>query len=523
MGNNPITKKKIKVEELSEIEKLLYESYRKIDVDFTFNEVTTLKLKLTDDKFYFHTEFSFLLFFNNSIFTDNINQIYKNFNAKIESFINSQTTIKTNSNKFFNVLLIIDDEIETLKSGSRIDFDGLFTVAFERMEILIMLYIDVTNCHPDYVKEFMKQLCENSLLYKSGRKFDCIYILLPNTDYIVKNSQTISFISIRNDYQLSEEENDLFNLLNFDSFRSFLKCKYPATSSNNQFAKFIKKVKPVSTSTTIYIDFNYEISEFPNENLYQFVSIESLTISCPKNIIYVYINNDFNYNPNFDLFINKIISSFEQATDKFLEIGVYLKIKILLINSLEYKRTEEFFANNLLDFPNKINYNNTKTTENKNKFKFKELEMKVNELICKKFKKKNEGIPKNSNLIIQFNEIMGDEDRKEPKQNKYRKTTMTYKFTEPKPKNIKRNEYQNLIIALAKKNYINKLFSKENIKENKINLKLIEFLGIKNKGDKEISNGTIKENYENGLEVEIVYEEKEELVKTFETQFLKSI
>jgi len=110
-NQNPLTKKKIKVEELSEIERLLYESYRKIDVDFTFNEVTTLKLKLTDDKFYFHTEFSFLLFFNNSIFTDNINQIYKNFNSKIESFINSSS-----DKKFFNVLLIIDDEIETLKS-----------------------------------------------------------------------------------------------------------------------------------------------------------------------------------------------------------------------------------------------------------------------------------------------------------------------------------------------------------------------------------------------------------------------
>ena len=89
MGSSPLVKRKIKVEELSEIERFLYESYRKIDVDFTFNEVTTLKLKLTDDKFYFHTEFSFLLFFNNSIFTENINQIYKNFNAKIESFINS--------------------------------------------------------------------------------------------------------------------------------------------------------------------------------------------------------------------------------------------------------------------------------------------------------------------------------------------------------------------------------------------------------------------------------------------------
>jgi len=151
MGSSPLTKKKIKVEELSEIERLLYESYRKIDVDFTFNEVTTLKLKLTDDKFYFHTEFSFLLFFNNSIFTDNISQIYKNFNSKIESFIKSST-----NKKFFSVLLIIDDEIETLQSGSKIDFDGLFTIAFERMEIFIMLYIDVTNCHPDYITEFMK-------------------------------------------------------------------------------------------------------------------------------------------------------------------------------------------------------------------------------------------------------------------------------------------------------------------------------------------------------------------------------
>ena len=197
MGQNPLSKKKIKVEELSEIERLLYESYRKIDVDFTFNEVTTLKLKLTDDKFYFHTEFSFLLFFNNSIFTENINQIYKNFNSKIESFINSSA-----NRKFFNVLLIIDDEIETLKSGSKVDFDGLFTIAFERMEIFIMLYIDVTNCHPEYVNEFLRQLYENSILYRSGRKFDCIYILLPNTDYIVKNSQTVTFITTRTDYNI---------------------------------------------------------------------------------------------------------------------------------------------------------------------------------------------------------------------------------------------------------------------------------------------------------------------------------
>ena len=56
-------------------------------------------------------------------------------------------------------------------------------------------------------------------------------------------------------------------------------------------------------------------------------------------------------------------------------------------------------------------------------------------------------------IVIQsfINEIMGDGDKNGPKSNKYRKTTMTYRFTEPKPKHNKRNEYQNLIIALAKK------------------------------------------------------------------------
>ena len=95
------------------------------------------------------------------------------------------------------------------------------------------------------------------------------------------------------------------------------------------------------------------------------------------------------------------------------------------------------------------------------------------------------------------------------------------------------------------------LFNKENIKTNKINIKLKQFLDYemaekpkkKENNNKEIEdkkddnkdekdekneknkeqNGKIMENYENGLEVEIEYEEKEELVKVFENQFLKSI
>jgi hypothetical protein len=257
-------------------------------------------------------------------------------------------------------------------------------------------------------------------------------------------------------------------------------------------------------------------------------------LECPENILYVYINNDFNYNPNFDLFINKVISSFEQSIEKFLE-KVLLKIKILLINSINYRRSKSFYASNFLDFSNKKNDKNENNEQNN--FKLKDVEMKVHELVSKRLKKKTQDIPVNSNFIIEFNEIMDDANKKEQKPNKYRKTIITYKFSENN-ENVQKNknEYRNLIFSLAKKNYLEKMFNKEDIKNNKINLKLIQFLGvnwhgaqsseekneIKDKNNSE-QNGIINEKYDNGLEAEIVFEEKEELVNTFQSQFLKSI
>lgn len=139
---------------------------------------------------------------------------------------------------------------------------------------------------------------------------------------------------------------------------------------------------------------------------------------------------------------------------------------------------------------------------------------------------------------------MDDVNKKENKQNKYRKTEIKYSFKKISP--IKRKEYYYLILALAKKNYINKLFNKENIKNNQIKKKLLQFLGDKQtknsedfksreKEDKKSNNNKekikdndnknniINESYENGLEVEIIYEEKSNLVKTFSEQFLKSL
>ena len=245
----------------------------------------------------------------------------------------------------------------------------------------------------------------------------------------------------------------------------------------------------------------------------------------------IYINGDFSYNPNFDLFINKIYSCFEQAMDKLKDKGVYLKIKILLVKSNESKKNNRLFGNNIFSFSNSNNINKINNSENT--FKLKEVEMKVHKLICQKLKKKNENISNNTKLILEFNEIMDDVSKKEIKKNRYRKTVLNYKFNTEKKINP---DYLNCIFALAKKNYLNKLINKENIKTNKINTKLLQFFGNKkqdeikkdeNSIDNNINNNekneTIKENYENGLEVEINSEENEELVKLFESQFLKSV
>ena len=249
-----------------------------------------------------------------------------------------------------------------------------------------------------------------------------------------------------------------------------------------------------------------------------------------ENIFYIYINGDFSYNPNFDLFINKILSSFEQAMEKFKEKGVFLKVKILLVYSNEAKKNNRYMTNNLFSFSTTSNINNNnKTTESEDGFKLKPLEMNVHKLICHKLKRKNEDISNNAKLIFEFYEIIDDTNKKEPKKNKYRKSILTYQFT--KNKNDINPDYLNLMYALAKKNYLNKMFDKETIKTNKIRIKLLQFFGHKKLNDAQKDknlinndkNENIKERYENGLEAEIVSEEKTELVKLFETQFLKGI
>ena len=53
----------------------------------------------------------------------------------------------------------------------------------------------MTNTDGNFMFDFFRQIIENVELYKYNRKFDCLYCLLPNTDYFCKNENALYYIS----------------------------------------------------------------------------------------------------------------------------------------------------------------------------------------------------------------------------------------------------------------------------------------------------------------------------------------
>lgn len=371
MGNNQNKQEIIKDPQLRQLEKLLYESYRKLNLDFTENQITTLKLKLKDAEGYFFTKFNFFLFFNNILFQDNLSQLYNNFNAKIEIFS------KKKLDKIFALLLALDDESDSLLNGEKIDFDSLFTIAFEKLEINVLIFCDLSGSQEIEIKEFFSQLIDNSCLYKSGRKFDCTYFLLPTTDYLIKNSSTLTYIVTKDKENLSNANENLNKLINFEGYQNFLQVKYDSTSSNNYYDKFICKLDVKLSLVVLYCKFNVEISDFVNENEYQFLAIETMIKLSNENIFYIFIDNNFQYNANFDLFINKIIASYNSKIFNNPNSEIYLKIKLYLSHNEQDFIFPKFFNN-------------------------------IEQMICDYFEKKNGNLPKNASLTIEYSEIKGN-------------------------------------------------------------------------------------------------------------------
>ena len=239
---NKKSKKKSKNKEqpvkLDKIEQLLFDTFQNTEIDFNYKEVLTIKLRVHDAEKYFIREFNCLIYFNSYIFQQRLNILYENYSLNAEKYLKKTISQKINTN--FLILIDFDDETEMPQEGyyagnyelndgkiddpenkdkientnlttysSKIEYESLFTIIFEPLEIPTALFFLMTNHNQKTINYFFSQLYENIYLNKGNRKFDIMYFLLPNLDFFVRNEgYTIYIVNQSNQF---DESLDMLN------------------------------------------------------------------------------------------------------------------------------------------------------------------------------------------------------------------------------------------------------------------------------------------------------------------------
>ena len=154
------SKSKEKEVKLDKIEQMLSDTYQSTDIDFSYKEVLTIKLRVHDAEVYFVREFNCLIYFNSYVFQQRLNILYENYSANAERFL--KKNIEENKQTNFQILVDFDDETEMPQGGyysgnyeingdgnivepneemnvttysNKIEYESLFTIIFEPLEI----------------------------------------------------------------------------------------------------------------------------------------------------------------------------------------------------------------------------------------------------------------------------------------------------------------------------------------------------------------------------------------------------
>jgi hypothetical protein len=308
MGNANKSKKN----SLEESEKFINEFFKNTGLEFTTKEMANFKLSISDTEKYFCTKFDYFLFFNNYVFRERLSLLYDNYNSKIEEVANKGS---------LSVLINFDHtEIGYLLQGSKPDFDPLLTIVLEKLEMGVLLYFNMTNLQVDYIHEFFTQMIESIDMYRYNRKFDCLYFLLPNTDYFVKNGTAVYYISNKNN-GFNVRDKYLSKIFSTNLFENLVDCRYPKMEVNNFFYHFVESNTPVLIKIMLNFDFtNFEKFEFNNEE--QINELVSLFGKCEYLHLLVDVKN-INENDCSKIFfylITKIITIHEFSEDTKLKL-----------------------------------------------------------------------------------------------------------------------------------------------------------------------------------------------------------
>ena len=347
-------KNKEPVVKLDKIEQLLFDTFQNTDIDFNYKEILTIKLRVHDAEKYFIREFNCLIYFNSYIFQQRLNILYENYS--LNAFLKKTIAQKINTN--FLILIDFDDETEMPQEGyyagnyeinegkidenennnikgestslttysTKIEYESLFTIIFEPLEIPTALFFLMTNHNDKTISYFFSQLYENIYLNKGNRKFDIMYFLLPNLDFFLRNeSYTIYIVNQSNQFDESLDILSNYTIKYSNKFTESIYCslyfkemlnvnydKYNIYG-NSLINSFLKNIIEPSFVQSVHKFDSISISDFENFVIFYERDIEIINLL-------INISNVNTIIIRFDNFTQKeqIIDGIKQMIKKFL-------------------------------------------------------------------------------------------------------------------------------------------------------------------------------------------------------------
>ena len=377
---------------MDKIEQLLFDTFQNTDIDFHYKEVLTIKLRVHDAEKYFIREFNCLLYFNSFIFQQRLNILYENYSSNVEKFL--KKTISQNISTNFLILVDFDDETEMPQQGyytgsyeinndgnlvesnpessnlatfsTKIEYESLFTIIFEPLEIPTALFFLMTNHNQKTISDFFSQLYENIYLNKGNRKYDIMYFLLPNLDYFVRNETYVIYIvnqsnqfdeslDILSNYTISYSNNYTEALYCSLYFKELLNVNYDRNNvyGNSIINSFLKNIIEPSFIQSIYkFDTNLS-SQFENfviEYEREIEIINKLLNISNVNTIIIRLDN-FSQNEQKIDGISQLIKKFLLMHDKVKYGKSVLILRLLCLEKFDEKKYEKLTIklNNLVN------------------------------------------------------------------------------------------------------------------------------------------------------------------------------
>ena len=351
MGNKPV-----KTKESILVDRLILESFKDTDLEIPLTEINRLKLHFKDAEKYFNFKFDYLVYFNNKLFHEGLPVLYDNYISKVEQFSFKFKTKKT----IFSIFIDFEQNFE-FDDDNDLEFDPIFTVIFEKLEIKNILCFYLVNSEIEYLQIFFEQLYENVYLYKDSRNYDSLYFLLPNKDYFIKNEDYLLYICNKGnnngkekDYYINNFKTDFNEIIfNTNYFNKFLSLKSLPNYCSNKINTFLLNIPDI-----LFIKYISEINIEDNDKLNfinqqkRFFDFHNLICSKCSNIQIIFIiktslNNDNIH--NLTNIIKFIITNFQNSSKKnFLHV-----IKIIYINNnIDYNlknnipNNDKFLENN---------------------------------------------------------------------------------------------------------------------------------------------------------------------------------